>query len=94
MANITDNVVVGLQKFKLRNLIPDVSNALIIGIIIGKRQARILANANSTRAVWNCTLRDSLYDYINLTYWGAEDLICPLSEEFQIGDISKRNINM
>lgn len=81
-------VNIGLQKFNIRDLIVDVNNALIVAIIIAKQKPKIFKSNNITRAVWNCTVRDSPYDYINLTYWGSEDVICPLYDKFQVGDIS------
>lgn len=80
---------VGIERYHIRDLAQDVNSIVVIAIIIGKRQARTFSKDNVTKAVWNCTIRDSPYDYINLTYWGTEDIISPLYEKFQIGDISK-----
>lgn len=83
------DVNVGIERYHIRDLAPDISNIVVIAIIIGKREARTFSKDNVTKAVWNCTIRDSPYDYINLTYWGTEEIILPLYEKFQIGDISK-----
>lgn len=85
------NSNVGLQKFSLRELHPDIYNALIVGIIIGKQRPRIFTNLkrenNTDRAVWNFTLRDSIQDYINVTCWSNEQEITYLNDSFHIGDV-------
>lgn len=85
------NNVIGLQKVSLRELHPSISNALLVGIIIGKQRPRIFASKkntqNETRAVWNFTLRDSIRDYVNVTCWGGNVPINHLSDESHIGDV-------
>lgn len=86
-----------LQRVTLCELQPDLTNALIIGIIIAKQQPHALrngANFDGTtleRAVWNFTLRDSRVMYINATCWGSAHGIRELNEKFNVGDVGKFN---
>lgn len=82
---------VTLERYTLRNLVPDVGNAFVIGVIIAKQSPRKLPD---NRAVWNFTLRDSPQDYINATCWGSKDSITLLNEKFQIGDVGKIILKM
>lgn len=81
-----------LQRVQLKELTPELPNALIVGIIIGKQRARNVPNSRyeetvQDRAVWNFTLRDSPLCYINVTYWGTNGFIFTLSDQFKIGDV-------
>lgn len=87
----TDSIA--LQRVILRDLNPNLSNVLIVGIIIGKSRPRKFLDAKSSvesfKAVWNFTLRDSKRDYINVSYWGASETIYQTNNQFQIGDIGE-----
>lgn len=83
-----NNNYICLERFTLANLIPDMDNALIIGIIISKQQPRKLAK-DCNRAVWNFTFRDSPRDYINVTCWGLKDAVFELYSKFQLDDVGK-----
>lgn len=85
------NNYICLQRVTLCNLIPDMENALIVGIIIGKQQPRKLAfdKSERDRAVWNFTFRDSPRDYINVTCWGLKDSIFELYSKFQVEDVGE-----
>lgn len=79
-----------LQKVVLRNLDPNFNNIFIIAVIIAKQHVRKFSDFDKTkpeRAVWNFTVRDSVKDYINVSYWGTSAQIESLSQKFQIGDI-------
>ncbi|XP_045483669.1 meiosis-specific with OB domain-containing protein [Harmonia axyridis] len=78
-----------LQKVTLRTLEPTIFNGLIVGVIIAKQESRqfVDSQAGSTRAVLNFTIRDSLQDFINVTYWGNLEVILNVDENFHIGDV-------
>lgn len=86
-----DGGTICLQRVTLCNLTPDMDNALIVGIIIGKQQPRKLATnkLEIDRAVWNFTFRDSPKDYVNVTCWGMKDSIFELDSKFQLDDVGK-----
>lgn len=92
METNTNNI--GLRRVTLKQLDPDLNNALIIGIIIAKQRSRRFNNTknNETSAVWNFTVRDSPQDYINVTCWGTGDAILQLSSNFQMGDIGNSSL--
>ncbi|XP_030752470.1 meiosis-specific with OB domain-containing protein [Sitophilus oryzae] len=83
--------LVTLERVILKNLDPNLSNILIVGIIIAKQRPRIIeAQENqqgASRAVWNFTFRDSLKHYINATYWGSAEHILQESEKYHTGDV-------
>ncbi|CAH1109944.1 unnamed protein product [Psylliodes chrysocephalus] len=83
---------VALQRTTLENLSPTLSNVLIVGIIIGKQKPRKYLDTKSPvaglyRAVWNFTLRDSVRDYINVTYWGSTEVIFQVNDKFHTRDV-------
>lgn len=85
---------VALQRTTLENLSPTLSNVLIVGIIIGKQKPRKYLDTKSPvaglyRAVWNFTLRDSVRDYINVTYWGSTEVIFQVNDKFHTRDVGK-----
>lgn len=80
---------VGLKRYLLKELVPEASNAVIVGIIVAKQRPKKFSKSGSERAVWNFTIRDSPYDYINATVWGACDNVFEMNDKFQIGDVSK-----
>lgn len=89
---ITMNDNIALQKVTLRTLEPTIFNGLIVGIIIAKQETRQFVDSKSSqagtsRAVLNFTLRDSLQDFINVTYWGKFEQIHEVDEKFHIGDV-------
>lgn len=84
---------VASQRITLKDLNPNLSNVLVVGIIIGKSRPRKFLDNRSPvqtfKAVWNFTIRDSKRDYINVTYWGAGELIYQANDRFYIGDIGE-----
>ncbi|GJQ67244.1 putative aspartate aminotransferase [Trypoxylus dichotomus] len=85
----TNTNSIGVKRVTLQQLDPNLNNALIIAIIISKQRPRRFNNSknNESRAVWNFTIRDSPWDYINVTFWGNGDLILKFCSNFQVGDI-------
>ncbi|KAK5646523.1 hypothetical protein RI129_004987 [Pyrocoelia pectoralis] len=81
----------GLQRVQLHALTPELTNALIVGIIIAKQEPRTFTSkdndTNTYRAVWNFTLRDSPLNYINVTCWGVQDVLGEFHKKFTIGDV-------
>ncbi|KAK4879874.1 hypothetical protein RN001_008020 [Aquatica leii] len=75
----------GLQRVQLSALTPDLTNALIVGIIIAKQEPRVFGDGQS--AVWNFTLRDSPLYYINTTCWGTKEVLSELNEAYSVGDV-------
>lgn len=88
-----DTHSVALQRITLRELNPNLSNVLVVGIIIGKSRPRKFLDSKSPaqifRGVWSFTLRDSKRDYINVTYWGESEIIYQANNRFRTGDIGK-----
>lgn len=84
---------IALQRITLRELNPNLSNVLIVGIIIGKcRPRKFLDNkapVKTFKAVWNFTIRDSKSDYINVSYWGASETIYQANDKFRTGDVGE-----
>ncbi|KAF5300331.1 hypothetical protein FQA39_LY11188 [Lamprigera yunnana] len=75
----------GLQRVQLSELTPDITNALIVGIIIAKQEPRELTDGRSS--VWNFTLRDSPISYINVTCWGPIVVLLEFCTKFGVGDV-------
>lgn len=92
--NDTDSVT--LQRTALKDLNLNLSNVLIVGIIIGKSRPRKFLDTKSPvqtfKAVWNFTLRDSQRDYINVSYWGASETIYHVNDRFRTGDVGEYNL--
>ncbi|XP_056644226.1 meiosis-specific with OB domain-containing protein isoform X2 [Diorhabda sublineata] len=87
-----DEHVVAVQRATLKDLNPYLTNILIVGAIIGKQKPRKFTDAKLNvhgvlRAVWNFTLRDSVKDYINVTYWGSAEVIFQANDKFNVGDV-------
>lgn len=86
-----DNHSIAFQRVKLRELNPNISNILLIGIIIGKSRPKKFrdekASVPTFKAVWTFTIRDSIRDYINASYWGASETIFHANDKFKTGDI-------
>ncbi|KAJ8966403.1 hypothetical protein NQ317_009635 [Molorchus minor] len=84
-----DNIA--LQKVNIRNLDPNLENVLIVGIIIAKQRPKKFldtkVSAETYRAVWNFTLRDSVQDYINVTYWSSSEVVFQTNDKFNSGDV-------
>uniref|UniRef100_A0AAR5PFV8 MEIOB-like N-terminal domain-containing protein n=3 Tax=Dendroctonus ponderosae TaxID=77166 RepID=A0AAR5PFV8_DENPD len=80
-----------LKRVELKDLDPNMSNVLIVGIIIAKQRPKVFESQRSEpsapRAVWNFTLRDSLQHYINVCYWGPSELIFNTNEKFSSGAV-------
>lgn len=88
-----ENNFVALQRVTLKQLNPKLENVLIVGIIIGKQRPKKFldqkAPIETYKAVWNFTFRDSVQDYINVTYWGPSETIFHANDSFSTGDVSE-----
>lgn len=86
---------VALQRVDLKNLDPNATNVVIVGIIIGKQRPALLGpstrpeagSQSGSRAVWNFTLRDSIQHYINVSYWGTPEQVFQANAKFSTGDV-------
>lgn len=76
-----------VRKVSLRSITPEMSNVFLIGIIIAKQIPRTFDSSERKRGVWNFTFRDSVRDYINVTFWGDASTVIQMNIKFQIGDI-------
>lgn len=85
------NESITLHRICVRDINPNFSNVLVVGVIIGKRRPRKFLDTKSSvqtfKAVLNFTLRDSQRDYINCSYWGASETIFQANDRFRTGDV-------
>ncbi|GAB0099985.1 Protein hold'em [Sergentomyia squamirostris] len=66
----------------------DTKNITIIGVIMGKSEAKIFSGGDGDeRGVFSITLRDSERDTINCVFWGSKDFIVSTSERYKYGDV-------
>ncbi|CAG9858492.1 unnamed protein product [Phyllotreta striolata] len=77
---------VGLRRTKLEDLNPNLGNILVVGIIIGKQKPHKFTSTAASyegvqKAVWNFTLRDSVRDYANVTYWGSTEVVFQANDQ-------------
>ncbi|XP_076434175.1 meiosis-specific with OB domain-containing protein isoform X7 [Peromyscus maniculatus bairdii] len=73
----------------LSDLHPNMANLKIIGIVIGKTDVKGFPdrkNIGSERYTFSFTIRDSPDHFVNVSSWGSEDYIRPLSESFKVGE--------
>ncbi|XP_059126199.1 meiosis-specific with OB domain-containing protein [Peromyscus eremicus] len=73
----------------LSDLHPNMSNLKIISIVIGKTDVKGFPdrkNIGSERYTFSFTIRDSPDHFVNVSSWGSEDYIRPLSESFKVGE--------
>ncbi|XP_003501544.1 meiosis-specific with OB domain-containing protein [Cricetulus griseus] len=73
----------------LSDLHPNMASLKIIGIVIGKTDVKGFPdrkNIGSERYTFSFTLRDSPNHFVNVSSWGSEDYIRPLSENFKVGE--------
>ncbi|XP_004706203.2 meiosis-specific with OB domain-containing protein [Echinops telfairi] len=73
----------------LSGLHPNLANLKIIGIVIGKTDAKGFPdrkNIGSERYTLSFTMRDSPTHFVNVTSWGSEHYIRGLSDSFRVGD--------
>ncbi|XP_075845802.1 meiosis-specific with OB domain-containing protein isoform X2 [Microtus pennsylvanicus] len=73
----------------LSDLHPNMANLKIIGIVIGKTDVKGFPdrkNIGSERYTFSFTIRDSPAHFVNVSSWGSEDYIRPLSENFKVGE--------
>ncbi|KFU94094.1 Uncharacterized protein C16orf73, partial [Chaetura pelagica] len=73
----------------LSDLHPNLARPNVIGVVIGKTDVRGFPdrkNIGSERFTFSFTIRDSPTYFINVTSWGREEYIRPLSEGFRVGD--------
>ncbi|XP_037056692.1 meiosis-specific with OB domain-containing protein isoform X2 [Peromyscus leucopus] len=71
----------------LSDLHPNMANLKIIGIVIGKTDVKGFPdrkNIGSERYTFSFTIRDSPDHFVNVSSWGSEDYIRPLSESFKV----------
>uniref|UniRef100_A0A8D9F6J0 Meiosis-specific with OB domain-containing protein n=1 Tax=Cacopsylla melanoneura TaxID=428564 RepID=A0A8D9F6J0_9HEMI len=77
-----------IVQMGIKELSPNSKDFKLVGVIISKRGTRSFTdNKNSTRSVWNFTLRDSPLYFINVAAWGSEEYIDKLFTTFNVGDI-------
>ncbi|KAL1491662.1 hypothetical protein ABEB36_012224 [Hypothenemus hampei] len=93
-SNQTSYNGVPLRRIDLSRLEPNLSNILIIAIIIGKQRPKIIqlqggqnGFPSDNRAVWNFTVRDSVKQYINVTLWGNPEQVFQANDKFSTGDV-------
>lgn len=81
----------GLQRLSLQTLNSKISNAVIVGIVIRSQGVRTFTGKkdNTEKGVWNFTIRDSITDYINCTFWGSDGFINHMAQKFLVGDVGK-----
>ncbi|XP_063382069.1 meiosis-specific with OB domain-containing protein [Cydia fagiglandana] len=80
----------GVQRVRLNNLNINLQNALIVGIIIAKKQPRTVGSKKKngdSRGVTSFTMRDSEVDTINVDVWGSEYFAITFYERFLVGDV-------
>lgn len=81
----------GLRRVAIKDLNPDMDSVLIVCIIIGKQRPRKFLDKTKEneqyKTVWSFTVRDSPRDYLNVTYWGYEE-VSIASDKFYTGDTS------
>ncbi|KAM4820082.1 meiosis-specific with OB domain-containing protein isoform 1-T3 [Thomomys bottae] len=73
----------------LADVQPNMADLKIIGIVIGKTDVKGFPdrkNIGSERYTFSFTVRDSPSHFVNVTSWGKEDYIRPLSGSFRVGD--------
>ncbi|XP_036053859.1 meiosis-specific with OB domain-containing protein [Onychomys torridus] len=73
----------------LSDLHPNMANLKIISVVIGKTDVRGFPdrkNIGSERYTFSFTIRDSPDHFVNVSSWGSEDYIRPLSESFKVGE--------
>ncbi|XP_059608146.1 protein hold'em [Phlebotomus argentipes] len=81
-------VVVRCWIKNLEYLREDTRNVSIVGIIVGKSEAKIFDSAEGeARGVFTLTLRDSIRDTINCVFWGSKDFILTTNKAFKYGDV-------
>ncbi|XP_060516986.1 meiosis-specific with OB domain-containing protein isoform X2 [Cylas formicarius] len=86
MMNSSNGNSIGLHRLEIKNLEPDAVNILLVGVIIGKKKPKIFQR-ESTRAVWNFTLRDSPQHYINVAMWAPPEQVFQANDRFKTGDV-------
>ncbi|XP_012587291.1 PREDICTED: meiosis-specific with OB domain-containing protein isoform X2 [Condylura cristata] len=73
----------------LSDLHPNMANTKIIGIVIGKTDVKGFPdrkNIGSERFTFSFTIRDSPAHFMNVTSWGSEAYVRPLSDSFRVGE--------
>ncbi|KAJ8952495.1 hypothetical protein NQ318_003291, partial [Aromia moschata] len=86
-----EDTSVALQKINIRGLDPNLENVLIVGVIIAKQRPKKFLDTKAAvetyKAVWNFTIRDSIQDYINVTYWSSSEAVFQANDKFHTGDV-------
>ncbi|GLH10237.1 Protein hold'em [Gryllus bimaculatus] len=79
----------GVTRVSINALKPGLTDNLIVGVIIGRQTPRKIKKEglDGQRAVWDITLRDSLEDFINVTFWGSLPHLNGLADLFHVGDV-------
>ncbi|XP_046856111.1 meiosis-specific with OB domain-containing protein-like [Xenia sp. Carnegie-2017] len=74
----------------IKDLVPGSANKIIIGVVISKLSIHSFPdkkNPGSTRYTLGFTLRDTPFDYVNITCWGNAIFINNLNESFKLSDV-------
>ncbi|KAK7792643.1 hypothetical protein R5R35_005103 [Gryllus longicercus] len=79
----------GVTRVSINALKPGLTDNLIVGVIIGRQTPRKIKKEglDGQRAVWDITVRDSLEDFINVTFWGSLPHLNGLADLFHVGDV-------
>uniref|UniRef100_A0A1A9VG56 MEIOB-like N-terminal domain-containing protein n=1 Tax=Glossina austeni TaxID=7395 RepID=A0A1A9VG56_GLOAU len=88
LSNRTQSKLELLPK-KLSELHPDISNALVIALVVNKTEPNIFTAKNDTqyRGVMNFTIRDSEQHIINCKVWDRQEKVLHYYENVKLGDI-------
>ncbi|KAI9580360.1 protein hold'em [Glossina fuscipes] len=88
LSNQTQSKVELLPK-KLSELHPDISNALVVALVLNKTEPNIFPAKNDTqyRGVMNFTICDSQQHIINCKVWDRQEKILHYYENVKLGDI-------
>ncbi|BES88359.1 meiosis specific with OB domains [Nesidiocoris tenuis] len=77
------------KRMTIAELRPNLLNVTIVAVLIGKRRVFKFPDKNGRgeRAVCGFTIRDSKFDFVNLTVWGSFEFVENLSSKFNVGDV-------
>lgn len=78
-----------LLKYPIGNLNPNINNALTIGVVINKSDAKIFdarMGETQSRGVITFTVRDSSR-FCNCTVWGSDTFVQQYDRQFKYGDV-------
>uniref|UniRef100_A0A1A9WH53 MEIOB-like N-terminal domain-containing protein n=1 Tax=Glossina brevipalpis TaxID=37001 RepID=A0A1A9WH53_9MUSC len=74
---------------KLSELHPDISNALVVGLVLNKTEPNIFLAKNDTqyRGVFTFTIRDSKQHIINCKVWNRQEKVEEYYKNIKLGDV-------